>query len=404
MRRSRWGPLTGNKALGLRIRHKDRPAGVGAFVGQSAIRSPQSAMRLLVTFFLWSSAFSLPAARAAVKVSPGQEFLYSGRFEWKVSSADGPARTIAGPVKLSALVTEADPARGYAVVLMRRFQPEEKPGQANVPTDVAVTTLRYGADLKSTTPSPNVSPASAVIGALAVPLTPRAELKAGDQWRQTEALPALPLPPLELVYTVGGETKVGDRTCLKIEKKLGPALPYKHEAGGGTLELTDYGQTICVDPATGQVLSDQVHESVRRIAGEQRVTVDVNVSVQHQETRQLSTTELESRVKQAAALDRVQKSLSSLRPGADLKKTMDEAAKEVTAFRRDYPKSPYASALDSVEGMLGQMRSVVDREARLQGLKDRPAPTFTLKNLAGKEQTLGAYRGKIILLNFFASW
>ena len=29
---------------------------------------------------------------------------------------------------------------------------------------------------------------------------------------------------------------------------------------------------------------------------------------------------------------------------------------------------------------------------------------FRLTDLEGKEQTLGAYRGKLILLNFFASW
>jgi tetratricopeptide (TPR) repeat protein len=41
------------------------------------------------------------------------------------------------------------------------------------------------------------------------------------------------------------------------------------------------------------------------------------------------------------------------------------------------------------------------RRSRLEG---NPAPAIALKSLAGEEQTLGAYRGKIVLLNFFASW
>jgi HEAT repeat protein len=41
------------------------------------------------------------------------------------------------------------------------------------------------------------------------------------------------------------------------------------------------------------------------------------------------------------------------------------------------------------------------RRSRLEG---NLAPAIALKNLAGEEQTLGAYRGKIVLLSFFASW
>ena len=53
---------------------------------------------------------------------------------------------------------------------------------------------------------------------------------------------------------------------------------------------------------------------------------------------------------------------------------------------------------------LNQTRGEAGKEARLQGLKGQPAPEFKLKDLDGKERTLGAYRGKLILLNFFASW
>jgi peroxiredoxin len=32
------------------------------------------------------------------------------------------------------------------------------------------------------------------------------------------------------------------------------------------------------------------------------------------------------------------------------------------------------------------------------------APTFTLRNLAGKKVALGDFRGRLVLLNFFATW
>ena len=37
-------------------------------------------------------------------------------------------------------------------------------------------------------------------------------------------------------------------------------------------------------------------------------------------------------------------------------------------------------------------------------LEGKPAPTFTLKNLNGGTVSLAAYRGKPVVLNFYASW
>jgi hypothetical protein len=45
-----------------------------------------------------------------------------------------------------------------------------------------------------------------------------------------------------------------------------------------------------------------------------------------------------------------------------------------------------------------------ERAARIQARKGTPVLDWKLKDLAGREFTLGAYRGKVIILNFFASW
>ena len=37
-------------------------------------------------------------------------------------------------------------------------------------------------------------------------------------------------------------------------------------------------------------------------------------------------------------------------------------------------------------------------------LKDKPAPNFTLDNLNGKKVSLASYRGKAVLINFWATW
>ncbi|HVC89459.1 MAG TPA: TlpA disulfide reductase family protein [Acidobacteriaceae bacterium] len=40
----------------------------------------------------------------------------------------------------------------------------------------------------------------------------------------------------------------------------------------------------------------------------------------------------------------------------------------------------------------------------LPDLRDKPAPGFTLKNLDGKPVSLSDYKGKAVLLNFWATW
>jgi len=50
----------------------------------------------------------------------------------------------------------------------------------------------------------------------------------------------------------------------------------------------------------------------------------------------------------------------------------------------------------------GQPDKAAEWHRKSQTAGDRA--TIRLKDLSGKEQTLAAYRGKIVLLNFFASW
>ncbi len=90
--------------------------------------------------------------------------------------------------------------------------------------------------------------------------------------------------------------------------------------------------------------------------------------------------------------------------GASSKQALATARQEVASFRKQYPDSPYAPVLARFDAIRGQMQAEADREARLQGLKGTAAPAFTLTSLAGKQQTLANYRGKVVLLNFFASW
>src|SRR5258707_6366447 len=85
-------------------------------------------------------------ARAAAKVAPGQELTYAGTADWKLTNPAGQTQSITGGLRFSALVYQADPAKGYSVILMRRFQPDAKPAQGEDQSEVELTTVQYGAD------------------------------------------------------------------------------------------------------------------------------------------------------------------------------------------------------------------------------------------------------------------
>jgi peroxiredoxin len=353
---------------------------------------------------------------AAAAMLPGQELIYTGTLTLKQSSKDQPAFEISGPLKLEAVVTEADPARGYALILLRQFAPDQKSGQPRFPPDSSVTTFRYNSDL--TAASPQLTPGG-MLDALTQILVPIADSRPAEgrtvnpqsairnpqsSWHRSEQLAFMPPQPLELVYSVIGEGKTGDRACQKIEKKLSQALPYRMEQGAAVLELTDYGQTLCVEPGSGLVLSNTLHQSLRLANGERSTTLDLTAQAALQDSRQLPAADLWARVRQARVIERVQQAFSSRAARAGRRTALTQSSRALAAIRHDYPDSPYAPTLGQLSQELDAVRSQLEREVRLDALNGSPAPAFTLASLSGQKHRLAAYRGRIVVLSFFTSW
>lgn len=51
-----------------------------------------------------------------------------------------------------------------------------------------------------------------------------------------------------------------------------------------------------------------------------------------------------------------------------------------------------------------QRASVSETIAEARGTEKAPAPEFNLKNLSGKEVKLSDYKGKVVIVNFWATW
>jgi hypothetical protein len=362
--------------------------------------------RWIIMAALALSAVALPV-QAAGRLTAGQEFVYTGTLEQRQAQTNMPAVTYRAPVKLSALVTKADPAKGYTIIRMPEIRPQKPPSPADSLPYAEVSTERFRPDLNRAPgadrpPRPTLGmPLSPLlwnrpIPFYAYPLGRLADLRVGQSWETMEplVLPGISMP--EVVFTVAGETKVNGRNCVRIEKK--PKLPFmKSETADSSVAVTDYAGSLCVDRETGLTVSDQWHASVLDTAGKIQARVDAGAALALKETRQLSAGEVASRVKQAEAFSRVEDAVFDADPKADHKQQVDAAEQAITRFRRDYPASPYAPALAPIAAYL-------EPEARRLALQGGPAPPFHLSSLAGQEQTLAAYRGKLILLCFFASW
>ena len=78
----------------------------------------------------------------------------------------------------------------------------------------------------------------------------------------------------------------------------------------------------------------------------------------------------------------------------------DEAGKLYQQFVRDFDGG------DKSDGVEEQLRSEAQRaveEIRIRGI-GRPAPEIQGEDLDGKPMRLGDYKGKVVLLDFWAFW
>ena len=58
-----------------------------------------------------------------------------------------------------------------------------------------------------------------------------------------------------------------------------------------------------------------------------------------------------------------------------------------------------------VPGAMGTWNQAEAQHMMLQSLsKPMPVPDFSLENLQGNRETILAYEGKVLLLNFWATW
>ena len=71
-------------------------------------------------------------------------------------------------------------------------------------------------------------------------------------------------------------------------------------------------------------------------------------------------------------------------------------------------KTPLLIVLAALPGFFSCVQDATMGDSVIQAASEveerKPAPDFTLKDEAGRDVTLSDYRGKVVLLNFWATW
>ncbi len=80
----------------------------------------------------------------------------------------------------------------------------------------------------------------------------------------------------------------------------------------------------------------------------------------------------------------------------------DEAQKLLAAVKKDFPQTKQGQQVDQI---LASMKAQAEGEKIKQSLVvGKPFPDFEGKNLAGKAFSLKDYKGKVVLIDFWATW
>jgi hypothetical protein len=210
-----------------------------------------------------------------------------------------------------------------------------------------------------------------------------------------------PAPPGALLIS---SLKIGDRTRLVPFVKLNMAV-------------TEWSRELVVDEKSGRPLSARLRRAVEfQGEGDLKNTMRWAIEVQETSHRALKAEEIASLPAEFVELQKVTSKADELRQGSSeggflswLLGKKDGGASDPLALLDLYEKSfPQGALRPSVEPLRGfieieKRRQADEKEARAKAaaLIGKPAPDFTLKDLAGQEVSLSQFRGKVVLLSFW---
>lgn len=342
---------------------------------------------------------------SVTELQPGEEFRYTGECVITTIGQQTPDYR----AQLSEIATvAAQDKQGQRVLRFRMADSlPMQPGMPAPPSDVEIWSCRADPEA-SMRPSPTkLTPGLDMVDCLSLPqplgppdgtaVPALAELPVFNQSQMSH------VPIYVRRKSLGMESILG-RSCIHFERVCATTLPVALSVSG---QLLAYHDQFWIDRSSGILVKYEGTATLRGIAGvgtsQQRITNTLSLA----SVKTLALSELRQRAAQEHALETIAKSADSeaLISSDQADPSILEAAQaQLAHFSSDAPASPYLPAAHSLEAQVQHALASVRLTRKQALLVGQPAPDVTLQDLNGRKRALTEYRGKIVLLTFFASW
>jgi hypothetical protein len=341
-------------------------------------------------------ALGAPAPVAASGVPPvrvGQEWTYAGST--RVTGGEGAEHSY-----VTTVTVVAQPGAQPEVARFRHV--------GNTPFRPAASLAWLGSSREEDLQIPEaagIEPGVRLADAVPLPIPFGTERKAGERWISRAPFFGLtpPFPQnLPFRHRVLGADQIGLCRCWRIERTIAAPLPLT----AWVMRVLAYRELFWIDTSNGVLLKYQGSASFQNGPETAPATL-VTASLEWKGLRTLPAAAVRARGEQARQLTEAADMLFS-RSGEPGEVRLQQAQARLASLRQSYPRSAYAPAAaglaDLLRIRLGDIEHGRELARQHAALVGKAAPALTLKDLEGKEHTLGEYRGKLILLNVFASW
>ena len=185
--------------------------------------------------------------------------------------------------------------------------------------------------------------------------------------------------------------------------------PYTHVIGTVETSLTDLSRRLVFEKESQALTQATWFKAwTRKFGAELSRTYSQTIEIKRKSTRELKPEETKTIHKEYQLLDPI---VASLLPGGgDMVrrgKASDALRKKLSRYEKDYKENgAFLAVVPELQRRLGKVlkRAALpeDPEEVARMMKGKKAPDFTLKTLDGKKVKLSSFKGKGVLLNFWA--